>query len=108
MRIYEMHYCNHCGETFEETEEIRNYPVDGCYDYETYYVCPCCKSGDYEDAFKCKICGEYHPESEEGDTEDVCKSCEDKIFKQFYSLLALNFTSEEREILAQNYGLERI
>lgn len=103
--IREIFYCNHCGETFDEVEEKRNYPVSEFSEYETYHVCPLCQSEDYEESFKCEICGQWHPESEEGDAENVGKSCEDKLCKEFYSILEASFSNEEQEVLKQIYRL---
>ena len=103
--FYETYYCNHCNHTFDEVEERRNYPVAEFPEYETYYVCPCCGNEDYEEAFKCEICGEYHPESEEGDSENVCKACENKIFSQFFSLLEESFSSDEQRIIKKAYRI---
>jgi hypothetical protein len=66
-----MFKCCECGRVFDETERAEWYEPHG----EKMDGCPNCK-GDYEEAFKCELCGEIHFASER--TEGVCDACIDE------------------------------
>ena len=60
--------CPNCGDLIEE-EELRYYYEDG---RRLPYPCHC--GSDYEEARKCKVCGEYFYE-EEYRPEYICDEC---------------------------------
>jgi hypothetical protein len=66
-----MFKCCECGRVFDETERAEWYEPHG----EKMDGCPNCK-GDYEEAFKCELCGEIYSASEL--TEGVCDACIDE------------------------------
>lgn len=66
-----MFKCCECGRLFEESEKAEWYEPHG----EKMDGCPNCR-GDYEEAFKCELCGEIYSASEL--TEGVCDSCIDE------------------------------
>lgn len=64
--------CKVCGKVYEE-EEVRKRSYDHEFHYdEVYCLCPHCRSDEFEEATKCKICGEYF--YDEYNTE-VCEEC---------------------------------
>ena len=64
--------CTTCGAVREQEEVIKtDYNHEFHYD-EIYYKCPCCGSDDFEEATKCKICGEYFYDE---DNTEVCEEC---------------------------------
>lgn len=66
-----MYKCVDCGRVFEEAEFLAWVEPHG----ETMIGCPNCR-GDFEEAFKCELCGEVYSASEL--TEGVCDSCIDE------------------------------
>ena len=66
-----MFKCCECGRLFDESEKAEWREPHG----ETMDGCPNCR-GDYEEAFKCELCGEIYSASEL--TEGVCDSCIDE------------------------------
>lgn len=76
-----MYKCIECETVFEEGEEavwkedrgeFWGFPCS-----ETMRGCPNCR-GDYEEAFKCKRCEEWHFEDELND--GLCELCYDELF----------------------------
>lgn len=66
--------CKVCGKVYEEEEaRKRSYDHEFHYD-EVYYLCPHCHSDEFEEATKCKICGEYFYDE---DNVGVCEECLD-------------------------------
>ncbi len=71
--------CVDCGAVFEEDEvavwEESRGEFWGVSCSETVSGCPACK-GDYDEAFKCKRCGEWCFEDELED--GLCESCQEE------------------------------
>jgi DNA-directed RNA polymerase subunit RPC12/RpoP len=63
-----MYKCVDCGRVFEESEFLAWVEPHG----ETMIGCPNCR-GDFDEAFKCELCGEVYSASEL--IEGVCDSC---------------------------------
>lgn len=68
-----MYICLRCGYHFETPKETHN----GGYPEEPTYECPNCGSDDFEDAFKCCVCGEDFADDDMC-TGAVCKGCAEK------------------------------
>ena len=72
-----MYKCNRCGYLFDEPNVVveRHRELDFM-DAEYIDMCPNCGSGNYEEAYPCEMCGEYH--SNDG---PLCGDCrEDLIY----------------------------
>lgn len=67
-----MYICLHCGHEFEETAAKNYDSATGTWEE----CCPNCGSEDFEEAIKCRICGEVHVD--EDMIGQVCKECLDK------------------------------
>ena len=100
-----MYKCNQCAKVFEEPrKESEN--MGECWGspaIEHRRVCPCCGSGDFGEATKCKICDEYYTESELH-YNDVCEDCIKDVLKRFNDLIENNFDEIERQILNDEVG----
>jgi hypothetical protein len=73
-----MYICNNCGETFTEFEQTEEYhPYGNGYAAEKWAVCPYCKSNNFDEAKKCKRCGEYVAELKEG----LCDCCYGELYE---------------------------
>ena len=69
-----MFKCCECGNLFEEGEQAvweERHGLDSP-PYETWSGCPVCH-GDYEEAYQCKKCGDWHSKDELYD--GWCESC---------------------------------
>lgn len=92
-----MYKCLECGHLFEEGEQARWEESRGefwgspC--SESMSGCPICK-GYYEEAVKCKICGRWVE-------DEYCDDCKSRVIKLFSALMQQNFTSEEKEMIAE-------
>ena len=65
-----MYICDKCGEVFEEPRVIG---TDG----DSGECCPSCGNEYFDDAIKCRVCGEWVPEgTTKGDYHyEVCPDC---------------------------------
>jgi len=75
-----MYKCNSCYTVFENAATISEGrgEYQGVLCTETIYVCPNCRSNDFEQAFKCLVCEEYFTRDEmiENDSGYLkCKEC---------------------------------
>lgn len=76
-----MYKCNECGKVFDRDEvvEIHDDPspagVSLPSGHYTFYECPYCGSGDFDDAVECEVCGDYIVD----DGETICEDCISKI-----------------------------
>lgn len=103
-----MYICAKCGEVFE-TPEYRSW-TEHHGDYDEPYgeeVCPGCGSEWYEEAEKCKICGEWHAKDELYD--GYCKDCllEALTFESFLDF-CLNEASDDEACYLEQFMLERV
>lgn len=67
-----MYICNCCGAVFETPavyEEHHPYGMTSATEY--FSVCPDCGETDFDDAKKCKRCGEFVAELDDG----LCDCC---------------------------------
>ena len=72
-----MFICNNCSETFYEYDTYNEYhPYGDGTAAETWAVCPYCSDTDFDEAKKCKRCGEYVAELDEG----LCEYCHGDIY----------------------------
>lgn len=98
--------CEKCGEVFSECgthEQSHPYGMGSATEYLP--CCPNCESEDFEEAVKCKICGEWHIE---GEFDDVCDNCAKDIMKRFYDLVLENFDENERDVIANNINVDKL
>ena len=64
-----MFICEHCGEVFEEPKVIGN-------DVDRGEVCPGCGRDDFDEAYKCAVCGEWvSADKIHGYSPYVCEDC---------------------------------
>ena len=55
-----MYVCLNCSAVFDTPIPIHEYHDElDEKAIEEYYVCPYCKSDDYEEAVQCNLCGQY-------------------------------------------------
>ena len=67
-----MYICNECEEVFEQPKVVvERHPWGMGYAEEEFCECPCCGSGNFEEAEECSLCGEYVAELEDG----LCNIC---------------------------------
>lgn len=87
--------CVECGCVFEDDEIIKWAETHGLKygPYETFTGCPHCKNG-YEEATKCKICGEWFLE-EELNGGCVCDDCVEEYHKQFTTCYKIADTEKD-------------
>ena len=85
-----MYKCNSCKATFAEYATITE--KNG----EKWYVCPCCRETDFDEAKKCEYCGNYFVESRDDVT---CEDCLTEIQTRFSNMLHNNFTEHELKLL---------
>lgn len=69
-----MYKCNNCGKLVEELEEIK-----GDYNNPSYVEDCCDCSGYYEEAYKCKECGEWFTKEELNG--GICNDCLDNLIE---------------------------
>ena len=95
-----MYKCYECGHLFEKGEEVRWMETHGlsCPPYEEMTGCPVCK-GNYYEIEPCRICGSY----EHYANEDFCDNCKNDVKLKFETLMANNFSKEERILLNELY-----
>lgn len=86
-----MYKCNDCKSTFENCHTV----IDD--NSEKWYVCPNCRSTDFDEAKRCEECGDFFVDSRENET---CEECLKELQYRFSDLLHQNFT--ERQIRALN------
>lgn len=71
-----MYICEECESVFEEPKIIEeHHPYGMGYATEEWAVCPHCESTDYTEAKRCKRCGEYFAELDDG----LCDICYDDM-----------------------------
>lgn len=64
-----MFICKYCGEVFEQPKVIGN-------DVDRGEVCPGCGRDDFDEAYKCAVCGEWVPADKiHGYNPYVCEDC---------------------------------
>ena len=76
-----MFKCNECGMVFNEPatcEEPHPYGMGSA--SETFACCPYCK-GNFEEAVKCEICGEWFTEDEL--FFGVCEDCKNNLVEEY-------------------------
>lgn len=55
-----MYICNSCGLIFESPKTIREYHNElDDNPYEEYEACPYCGCSDFDQSYRCDLCGEY-------------------------------------------------
>lgn len=99
-----MFICNECDTAFETPEIYKEHHGLDTLPFEELDACPHCHSTDIEDAYQCKVCGEWFEYQELSAEDDaVCEDCAIEIkdrwervtnrIKQHY------FNEAEREYL---------
>lgn len=97
--------CKECGHIFEEGEakcyRENQGECHGAIAYETFTVCPCCGSSDFDETKRCKCCMGEFLENELFDGR-----CDDCLRNSITHDTALNFM-EENDLLL-NFMFEKI
>lgn len=79
-----MYICKDCGEVFEDCdtyEEARPYGMG--YAYETFAICPYCKSDDFVEAIECNRCGEILAKEDceyDESLNYLCEHCYEELY----------------------------
>lgn len=97
-----MFYCNECKEIFDEydAEARKEYPnsTDFPNSYYTYLVCPNCHSDNIQEAQRCELCGEWHPE-DEGEECETCKLDFDEILSNYIREARERYGADKEQII---------
>lgn len=102
-----MYRCLECGHLFEEGEgkkvEETLGECHGTSATETYYVCPCCGSNDFEKAKECLTCGEWFVGN-----GDFCEECKIYYKRGFKKLLDKTYDENERKLINELFEGEEL
>ena len=91
-----MNRCMDCECIFNKVEVIKTSLGD-------MSVCPACGSTDYEEAFKCSICGSYKF------GEDICKDiCYKCARAEYTDRRGLEFIDKHKEFYLEHRGIYRV
>lgn len=78
-------YCNDCGSYFDETEMEQEVEYHselkgmGGINYETFGVCPYCRSEDIQECEQCDLCGDQVNKTYYISGKDLCEDCANKL-----------------------------
>lgn len=97
-----MYKCYECGHVFDD-EEVKRWSegrgeCHGVPAYEEYCGCPVC-NGDFEEAVRCEVCGEWFLKSELSQ-DYICTECIEKKASDFD--FAYNAYSKHKESIEIN------
>lgn len=99
--------CRNCGETFDEEnvvvckEHMGEFWGEEAYEERCY--CPYCESENFEEAHKCKVCGEWFVQ--EG-CEEECSDCMSALSDDLHELKnKYNMTFDDfKDFVADTFG----